>query len=49
LKFSNKLKKQFGEILFTFIIITGLVGIFFFLWFVDVHTFDITITRQGPH
>ena len=47
---SNKLKKQLSEILFTFIILTGLIGIFYFLWFVDVHTFEITITREsrGP-
>ena len=45
-----KLKKQLGEILFTFIILTGLIGIFYFLWFVDVHTFEIVITRKsrGP-
>ena len=41
----KKLKKFGGEILFTIIILTGLTGIFFFLWFVDVHTFEIVITR----
>ena len=48
---SKRLRKQLSEILFTFIILTGLVGIFFFLWFVDVHTFEIVITRDrhpGP-
>ena len=47
----KKLKKFGGEILFTIIILTGLIGIFFFLWFVDVHTFEIVITRTrglGP-
>jgi len=46
---SKRLKKQLGEILFTFIILTGLIGTFYILWFVDVHTFEIVITRQGPH
>ena len=47
---SKRLKKQLSEILFTFIIVTGLIGIFYFLWFVDVHTFEIVITREsrGP-
>ena len=46
----KKLKKFGGEILFTIIILTGLIGIFYTLWFVDVHTFEITITREsrGP-
>ena len=46
----KKLKKFGGEILFTIIILTGLTGIFFFLWFVDVHTFEIVIRREsrGP-
>ena len=47
----KKLKKFGGEILFTIIILTGLIGIFYFLWFVDVHTFEIVITRDrypGP-
>ena len=47
----KKLKKFGGEILFTIIILTGLIGIFYSLWFVDVHTFEIIITRErhpGP-
>ena len=43
----QRLKKQLGEILFTFIILTGLIGIFYFLWFVDVQTFEIVITRES--
>ena len=47
---SKRLKKQLGEILFTFIILAGLIGIFYSLWFVDVHTFELIITREsrGP-
>ena len=47
---SKRLKKQLSEILFTFIILAGLMGIFLTLWFVDVHTFEIVITREsrGP-
>ena len=47
---SKRLRKQLSEILFTSIILAGLMGIFYFLWFVDVHTFEIVITRKsrGP-
>jgi len=45
----KKIKKFLGEIAFTFIILCGLIGIFFFLWFFDVHTFDITITRRADN
>ena len=46
----SRLKKQLSDILFTVIILTGLIGLFYSLWFVDVHTFELVITRaQGPH
>ena len=44
----RKIKKFLGELVFVSIVIGGLLGLFFSLWFVDVHTFDIVITR-GPH
>ena len=45
----KKIKKFLGELVFVSIIIGGLLGLFFSLWFVDVHNFEIVITRQGPH
>jgi len=50
LQHKRKIKKFLGEIAFTFIILSGMIGIFYFLWFFDVHTFEIVITREsrGP-
>ena len=42
----RKIKKFLGELAFVSVLLCGLIGIFFFLWFFDVHTFDITITRD---
>ena len=42
----KKIKKFLGELAFVSIILSGLIGIFFFLWFFDAHTIDITITRD---
>jgi len=44
----RKIKKFLGELALVSDILSGLIGIFFFLWFFDMHTIDITITRQGP-
>ena len=44
----KRLKKFGGELVFTIIMIGGLIVLFYSLWFVDVHTFDITITPKGP-
>ena len=50
--FLNKKKiRKFGaELVFIVIVLGGLIGLFYSLWFVDVHTFDIVITREskGP-
>ena len=51
IQLKKKIKKFLGELAFVSILLCGLIGIFFFLWFFDVHTFDITITRakgSGP-
>ena len=47
-KKKKKIKRFLADILFVFVICGGMMGLFYFLWFVDVHTFDIVITR-GPH
>ena len=46
----KKIKKFGAELVFIVIVLGGLVGLFYSLWFVDVHTFDIVITpiRPGP-
>ena len=46
----KRLKKISGELMFIVIVLGGLIGLLYSLWFVDVHTFDITITpiRPGP-
>ena len=50
--FLNKKKlKKFGvELVFVVMILGGLIGLFYSLWFVDVHTFEIIVTpkRTGP-
>ena len=45
---SKRVKKFLEEAFFLFCILSGLVGLFYFLWFFDVHTLEITVTR-GPH
>ena len=49
---SKKKLKKFGvELVFVVMILGGLIGLFYSLWFVDVHTFDIIITpkhSRGP-
>ena len=46
----RKIKKFLGELAFVSVILCGLIGLFFFLWFVDVHSFEIVITKEsrGP-
>jgi len=44
----KKLKKFGGELVFIVITLGGLIGLFYFLWFVDVHTFEIVITPKRP-
>ena len=44
----KRLKKISGELMFIVIVLGGLIGLFYSLWFVDVHTFDITITPKLP-
>ena len=46
----KRLKKISGELMFIVIVLGGLIGLLYSLWFVDVHAFDITITpiRPGP-
>lgn len=44
----KRLKKISGELMFIVIVLGGLIGLFYSLWFVDVHTFDITITPKHP-
>ena len=50
--FLNKKKlKKFGvELVFVVMILGGLIGLFYSLWFVDVHTFEIVVTPKssGP-
>ena len=49
--FSKKKLKKFGvELVFVVMILGGLIGLFYSLWFVDVHTFEIIVTpkRTGP-
>ena len=45
---SKRIKKFLAEVFFVFFIISGLVGLFYFLWFFDGHTMEITVTR-GPY
>jgi hypothetical protein len=49
---SKKKLKKFGvELVFVVIILGGLIGLFYSLWFVDVHTFEIVVTPKhssGP-
>ena len=46
----KKIRKFGAELVFIVIVLGGLIGLFYSLWFVDVHTFDIVITREarGP-
>ena len=44
----KKLKKFGGELVFIVITLGGLIGLFYFLWFVDGHTFDIVIAPKRP-
>ena len=50
--FSKKKIKKFGaELVFVAIVLGGLIVLFYSLWFVDVHTFEIVVTRtrgSGP-
>ena len=50
--FLNKKKiRKFGaELVFIVIVLGGLIGLFYSLWFVDVHTFEIVVTPKssGP-
>ena len=51
--FLNKKKlKKFGvELVFVTIVLGGLIVLFYSLWFIDVHTFEIVVTRtkgSGP-
>ena len=49
---SKKKIRKFGvELVFVVMILGGLIGLFYSLWFVDVHTFEIIVTRtkgSGP-
>ena len=49
---SKKKIRKFGvELVFVVMILGGLIGLFYSLWFVDVHTFEIVVTRtrgSGP-
>ena len=47
----KKIKKFGAELVFIVIVLGGLIGLFYSLWFVDVHTFEIIVTRTkglGP-
>ena len=45
---SKKKIKKFGvELVFVVMILGGLIGLFYSLWFIDVHTFEIVITPKG--
>ena len=46
----KKIKKFGAELVFIVIVLGGLIGLFYSLWFVDVHTFEIVITPKlfGP-
>ena len=44
----KRLKKISGELMFIVIVLGGLIGLLYSLWFVDVLTFDITITPKHP-
>ena len=43
----KKIKKFGAELVFIVIVLGGLIGLFYSLWFVDVHTFQIIITPKG--
>ena len=43
----KKIKKFGAELVFIVIVLGGLIGLFYSLWFVDVHTFQIVITPKG--
>ena len=49
---SKKKIRKFGvELVFVVMILGGLIVLFYSLWFVDVHTFEIVVTRtkgSGP-
>ena len=46
---SKKKIRKFGvELVFVVVILGGLIGLFYSLWFVDVHTFEIVITPKRP-
>ena len=47
----KKIKKFGAELVFIVIVLGGLIGLFYSLWFIDVHTFEIIVTRTkglGP-
>ena len=44
----KKIKKFGAELVFIVIVLGGLIGLFYSLWFVDVHTFEIIITPKSP-
>ena len=46
----KKIKKFGAELVFVAIVLGGLIVLFYSLWFVDVHTFEIVVTpkRTGP-
>jgi len=43
----KKIRKFGAELVFIVIVLGGLIGLFYSLWFVDVHTFEIVITPKG--
>ena len=43
----KKIKKFGAELVFIVIVLGGLIGLFYSLWFIDVHTFEIVITPKG--
>ena len=47
----KKIKKFGAELVFVAIVLGGLIVLFYSLWFIDVHTFEIVVTRtkgSGP-
>jgi hypothetical protein len=44
----KKIRKFGAELVFVAIVLGGLIGLFYSLWFIDVHTFDIVITPKRP-
>ena len=44
----KKIRKFGAELVFVAIVLGGLIILFYSLWFVDVHTFEIIITPKRP-